>query len=437
VNAFCPLGLERHLELARAEAHARERELEHDADVGPLHGVPVAVKDDLAVRGMPFTCGSRLREGEVAGYDDLTVARLRQAGAIILGKTNEPEFGHKGVTDNSLFGTTRNPWDLTRTAGGSSGGSAAAVAAGLAYLALGTDVGGSVRIPASCCGVVGLKPSLGRVPRVPATNAFVTQWFIGPLARTAADAALAMRVVAGPDDRDPFALPAGESSPDDLRGLRLVWCPRPTDVPADAEVAAAAERTVRLLERGGVRVTVREGPLPEAPVDALRVIFRAISLADAGIRDEADFRRKRDLLSDTFAAFVEPGLRLTLGEYLEAQARVTTFLEQAAPDYWRDGDVLATPTLAVPPFAADLPLGPEHVGGRPIDPQLGWAFTWPFNLTGQPAASVPCGRAGAGLPLGLQLVGRRGADGLVLRVAAAVEELAPWSDRRPLAASGG
>lgn len=425
------------LENARKDAeHKGQLQKEHPgANLGLLYGVPVAVKDDLEVAGLRYTEGSLLRAKEVGKTDDLTVARLRRAGAIVLGKTNEPEFGHKGVTDNKLVGTTPNPWNRDYTAGGSSGGSAAAVAAGLAYLALGTDIAGSVRIPASCCGIVGLKASFGRIPRVPAGNAFVTQWYIGPLARTVADAALALRVLAGPDDRDPFSLPPlGEkelSLDGDLRGLRLTFCPRPTGVPVEAEVAGAAEKTARLLERRGMTFVLRKEPLPPAPLDALRVIFRAVSLSDAGIRDEADFRKKRDSLTDTFAAFVEPGLKLTLRDYLEAQAEVTTFLERWAPDYWKDCDVLATPTLAVPPFSTKLRLGPEAVAGQKVDPQVGWAFTWPFNLTGQPAVSVPCGWTKEGLPLGLQFVGRRGADGLILRVAAAVEALAPWSDRRP------
>jgi Asp-tRNA(Asn)/Glu-tRNA(Gln) amidotransferase A subunit family amidase len=423
LNAYVTLDLEN----ARKDAELKHqmRQQNPDRDLGPLHGVPVAVKDDLGVKGLRFTCGSRLREQEVGQFDDLAVARLRQAGAILLGKTNEPEFGHKGVTENKLFGMTPTPWHPERTAGGSSGGSAAAVAAGLAYLALGTDIGGSIRIPASCCGIVGHKPSLGRIPRVPGYNAFVTQWYIGPLARTVADTALALSVLAGPDDRDPFSLPALSqdelSLEGDLRDLRLTFCPRPTGAPVEPEVAEAAEQAARLLEQHGVKVFLRNDPLPRAPLDALLVIVRAISLADAAIQDEADFWRKCDLLTDTFAAFVEPGLKLTLGDYLMAQASLTTFLEESAPDFWKDGDLLATPTLAVPPFSTQLPLGPDRVAGVKIDPHLDWAFTWPFNLTGQPALSIPCGWTADGLPLGLQLVGRRGQDGLVLRAAAAIE----------------
>jgi Asp-tRNA(Asn)/Glu-tRNA(Gln) amidotransferase A subunit family amidase len=431
LNAYITLDLEN----ARKDAEMKHtmRQQHPDGDLGPLHGVPVAIKDDLEVAGLRFTCGSRLRENVTGKSDDLTVARLRQAGAIILGKTNEPEFGHKGVTDNTLFGTTPTPWNLGRTAGGSSGGSAAAVAAGMAYLALGTDIAGSIRKPASCCGIVGHKPSFGRIPRVPGYNAFVTQWFVGPLARSVADTALALRVLAGPDDRDPFSLPAlGQdelSLGGDLRGLRLTFCPSPTGGPVEPEVAEAAEKATRPLEKHGVKVALRKEPLPRAPQDALMVIFRAVSLADAGIADEADFQKKRALLTDTFATFVEPGLKLTLGDYLAAQSSLTTFLEQLAPGYWKDCDVLATPTLAVPPFSTQLPLGPDRVAGQKIDPHLGWGFTWPFNVTGQPAVSIPCGWTADGLPLGLQLVGRRGQDGLVLRVAAAIES--EMERRRP------
>ena len=191
INGYVTLTLDQ----ARDAARQAQEALVNGGELGPLHGVPVAVKDDLAVKGVRYTCGSNLLSHHVADRDDLTVERLRRAGAIILGKTNLPEFGHKGTTDNLLFGATNNPWDLTRTAGGSSGGSAAVVAAGLAYLALGTDIGGSVRIPASCCGVVGHKPSLGRVPRFPAGNFFNTAWTAGPIARTVADCTLGLQVI--------------------------------------------------------------------------------------------------------------------------------------------------------------------------------------------------------------------------------------------------
>jgi aspartyl-tRNA(Asn)/glutamyl-tRNA(Gln) amidotransferase subunit A len=428
LNAFCTLTLDE----ARASAGRAQEELARGDQVGPLHGVPVAVKDDLPVAGVLWTSGSRLFQSRVADHDDVTVARLKRAGAIIIGKTNLPEGGHKGTTDNLLFGATANPWDATRTPGGSSGGSGAAVAAGLAYLALGTDIGGSIRIPASCCGVVGHKPTFGRIPRVPAGNAFVTQWVSGPLARTVADTVLAMRVLSGPDERDLFSLlpDADWDRVCDLRGVCVGWSVQPFGGPVEGEVARAVEEAMRSLAAAGLRVE----PVPELirpPLEALRVIFSAATLADAGIDSAETFRDKRPLLSPTFAAFLEMGVRLTLRDYVAAQWAVTEFLETTAETWFAGHDLLAIPTLRVTPFSRDLPLGPNQVAGQAIDPQLDWACTWPFNLTGQPAVSVPCGWTAEGLPIGLQLVGRRGADNLVLRVAAALERVSPWSVHRP------
>jgi Asp-tRNA(Asn)/Glu-tRNA(Gln) amidotransferase A subunit family amidase len=431
VNAYCTLDLDR----ARKDAHLAGEVVAHGGDLGPLHGVPVAIKDDLAVKGMRYTAGSRLWADHIADYDDAAVARLRRAGAIIVGKTNLPEFGHKGTTDNVLFGTTANPWDRGRSAGGSSGGSGAAVAAGLAYLALGTDIAGSIRIPASLCGVVGHKPSLGRVPRVPAGNVFDTAWAIGPLTRTVRDAALALRVLGGVDDRDPFSLPAPPASDWDLtgelKGLRVAWCPSPAGDPVEPAPELAARGTADRLAGLGIKVEAVDAPLRNCPYDALVTVFRVDTLLMAGIADAAGFAAAHARLSPTLAAVVAPGLDLSRKDYMAALAAITRHLETEAAPALRGFDALLTPTTAVPAFAKDLPLGPDRVAGQVIDPQVRWAFTWPFNITGQPAVSVPCGRDPNGLPLGLQVVGRRGADALVLRIAAAVERERPGADRRP------
>jgi Asp-tRNA(Asn)/Glu-tRNA(Gln) amidotransferase A subunit family amidase len=432
VNAYCTLDLDR----ARKDAHIAGEVIAHGGDLGPLHGVPVAIKDDLAVKEMRYTAGSRLWAGHVADYDDAAVARLRGAGAIIVGKTNLPEFGHKGTTDNVLFGTTANPWDRGRSAGGSSGGSGAAVAAGLAYLALGTDIAGSIRIPASFCGVVGHKPSLGRVPRVPAFNVFDTAWTIGPLTRTVRDAALALRVLGGVDDRDPFSLPAPPASEwdlaGDLKGLRVAWCPSPVGDPVEPAAEQAARGAAERLSGLGIRVEAVDTPMRNVPYDALITVFRVDTLLFAGIPDAAGFEAAHARLSPTLAAFVAPGLDVSLRQYMTALAAITRYLETEAASSLRGFDALLTPTTAVPAFPKGLPLGPDRVAGRPVDPHVRWAFTWPFNITGQPAVSVPCGRDSSGLPLGLQIVGRRGADALVLRIAAAVEREQPWANRRPL-----
>jgi Asp-tRNA(Asn)/Glu-tRNA(Gln) amidotransferase A subunit family amidase len=443
INGYVTLTLDR----ARDEARHAQEALVRAGDLGPLHGVPVAVKDDLAVEGVRYTCGSNLLSGHVADHDDLTVERLRRAGAIILGKTNLPEFGHKGTTDNLLFGATNNPWDVTRTAGGSSGGSAAVVASGLAYLALGTDIGGSVRIPASCCGVVGHKPSLGRVPRVPVGNFFNTAWTAGPIARTVADCALGLQVVSGPDLRDPFSTPPlspGELTLEgDFSGLRIGWTPSPTTAPVEPVVAEAARTTLGLLESLGVRVEDRREKLP-IPHGTLRSLLAGDALlvfvlAEMHAPWRAQLLRALGWLSEkyrfspSFASMARRGYRLPLWRYIAAQKEMTDFVEKSVWGLFGECDLLATPTIALPPFPHPGvgQLGPARVAGREIDRHIDWMFTWPFNLSGQPAVSVPCGWTEDGLPIGLQLVGRRCQDGLVLRVAAAIERLQPWAARRP------
>lgn len=419
-----------------AAAEQIDREVQQNQGLErPLLGVPLAIKDDLEVRGLPCTSGSKLyAKNPPPKYDDLCVARLRAAGAVILGKTNLPEFAHKGTTDNVLFGTTSNPWDLSKSAGGSSGGNGAALAAGLGYLALGTDVGGSIRKPASFCGVVGLKPSFGRVPRVPSGNAF-TIWVTGPMARNIADTALMLRVIAGPDERDPFSLPELGPNELDLVGSlppKIGWVPDLTGLPVEPRVLDAARNATELLARRGVKIETVPTPWRDAPLDSLFVLHRVGAMNEAGISTEDDYRVVRDQLSPSFQRTVEAGLKVTRAEYTRAQVEVTTFIEKAA-DLFERFEVLAMPTLTIPAFDKTLPLGPATVNGQPINSHQGWAFTWPFNMTGHPAISIPCGWTDdpLPLPLGLQIVGRRRMDGVVLRVAAAVEQGATWDTKRP------
>jgi aspartyl-tRNA(Asn)/glutamyl-tRNA(Gln) amidotransferase subunit A len=309
------------------------------------------------------------------------------------------------------------------------------VAAGLAFMALGTDIAGSVRIPASFCGVVGHKPSLGRVPRVPAGNVFDTAWAIGPLTRTAHDAALALRVLDGVDDRDPFSLPAPPAAEWDLagdvKGLRVAWCPSPVGDPVGPAALRASRLAADRLAGLGAQVEAVEAPLRNAPYEALITVFRSDTLLMAGISDAAGFAAVRDRLSPTLAAFLAPGLGTAMKDYMAALVAITRFLEQEAGPALRGYHALLTTTTAVPGFASGLPLGPDRAAGQAVDPQVRWAFTWPFNVTGQPAVSVPCGLDADGLPLGLQVVTRRGVDALVLRVAAAVERELPSGGRRP------
>lgn len=447
LNAFLHLDLKG----ARAEAETKAKLLkEHPAmPVGPLFGVPVAVKDDLDAIGLPTTMGSRALPADKATADDITVARLRAAGAIVIGKTHEPEFGHKGVTNNVLGPDgarleTATPWDLKKTAGGSSGGSAAAVAAGMAYLAMGTDIAGSVRTPASCCGVVGLKATFGMIPRAPSGNAF-TLWVSGPIGRTVADVALAMSVLAGPDPRDRFCVPFVPPGTWDVAKKperpRILWCPTPTGCPVNDEVAKLCLDAVRALakETGG-KLEERDAPLiPKAEalvlLEQLAVLFAAGSLGEfldySPYKTRRAFDRVRDRLSPSFAAFVEPAWGTTLTEYAAAQSAVTKFCETRGAAMFAEHDIVATPTIPVPPFDKSLDRGPKQIEGVPIDDHLEWHQTWPYNLTGDPAVSVPCGLTKAGLPVGLQLAARRGGDGLILRAAAVVEDAVGWRKQRP------
>ncbi len=458
LNAFIPIHLEENLKAAVKEAQEKDKLLDQhpNMEVGPLYGVPVAIKDDLAVKGMPLTNGSRLcgtAEKDFPDYQDATVTRLRAAGAIVLGKTNLPEFGHKGTTDNLLGpnGTklvTVSPWDRTRTAGGSSGGSACAVAAGMAYLALGTDIAGSVRIPASCCGVVGHKPTFGLVPRVISGNAF-SLWMIGPLARTVGDTELAMRVLSGPHAGDRFSRPLDPADKFDTKlplpeRFKIAWYPNLTGYPVDDAVEKLArEALVKWADGAKVEIvypqektpylTPEEGETLYAKfVDAVSIDLLVYAMESAKLKTQADYNAVADKLSKTFAEFANgTSWNVDLRRYVAGQQAITAFCETRAAERFEGVHLIASPTLAVLPPDKDLSLGPDRVNGQKTDPHLGWLFTWPANVTGEPAVSIPAAWTKEGVPVGLQLTGRRGFDGLVLRTAAAIEAALPWADRRP------
>jgi Asp-tRNA(Asn)/Glu-tRNA(Gln) amidotransferase A subunit family amidase len=453
LNAFVPIALEDNLKRAHKEAERADKvRKEYPARaLPPLYGVPVAVKDDLAVEGLPLTNGSRLCGVAPADYEDLTVTRLKAAGAIVLGKTHLPEFGHKSTTDNLLGPNatkliTVTPWNTDRTSGGSSGGSAAAVAAGMAYLALGTDVGGSIRTPASCCGIVGHKPTFGLVPRYPAGNAF-TMWVAGPLARTVGDAALAMRILAAPHPGDRFYRTAVEANPFSLnkplpKGLQIAWYPSPTGQPVEPAVAEAVGAALRKWARAAkVKIVEPKEPfltdtevaeLPGRFGDAVEAGAVAECQAAIGARTWRQMQAvlKQNHVSRTFQKALKAAAKAELGVLLAAQTAITSFCEDRCEERFAGCQLIATPTLTVLPFDKNLELGPDEVTGKPIDPDLGWYSTWPFNLTGEPAISIPAAWVN-GLPVGLQLVARRGHDGLVLRTAAAIEKALPWADHRP------
>jgi len=426
LNAYCTVAEEE----AREAALAAEVSVMTGEELGPLHGVPVSIKDVVFTRRLRTTGGSRLYADHVPEEDAVVVERLKGAGAIILGKTNTPEFGHKGLTVNSLFGPTRNPWNPALTPGGSSGGAAAAVAAGLGPLAVGTDSGGSIRLPASFCGIYGLKPSFGRVPSGPGfPGGWETLSCSGPMTRTVRDAARMLDAIAGPDDRDRHSLPAAAAAhlaacDAGVAGLSVAWSADLGRARVEPAVAALCEDAAVRFESLGCHVEVVM-PTWDDPEESFRVIVAAEAYASWAERlGEGGAGLDRSLV-----ALLRFGERVTAAQYLAALAR--------RRELWTDVqrflarfDLLITPTVAVTPFAAEGPF-PTAIDGEPVSP-LGWMpFTFPWNLTGQPAASVPVGFTEAGLPVGLQIVGRRHADGTVLAASAAFEAAAPWLERRP------
>ncbi|GGS46924.1 amidase [Streptomyces cinerochromogenes] len=413
VNAFVRLTEEDALTRAR-ESEARWRRGE---PAGLVDGVPVTVKDVLLLRGHPTLRGSRT-VGEQGAWDEDAppVARLRAHGAVFLGKTTTPEFGWKGVTDSPLTGITRNPYDPTRTAGGSSGGSAAAVALGAGPLSLGTDGGGSIRIPAAFCGVFGLKPTYGRVPLYPA-SAFGTLSHTGPMTRDAADAALLLDVIGVPDPRDWSALPPApgsfrEALKGGVRGLRVAYSPSlGGQVAVEPAVAAAVRRAVTALAGLGAYVEETDPDFSD-PVDA----FHTLWFTGAARLTRNLPPHRRQALDPGLREICARGARMSALDYLAA-VDVRTNLGRRMGRFHERYDLLVTPTLPITAFAAGREV-PERSAHRRW---TGWTpFTYPFNLTQQPAASVPVGVDGAGLPAGMQIAAARHRDDLVLRAAHAL-----------------
>jgi aspartyl-tRNA(Asn)/glutamyl-tRNA(Gln) amidotransferase subunit A len=424
LNAYCTVTAEQ----ARQAAREAEQRVVRGEPLGLLHGVPVSVKDTLWTAGIRTTMGSAIYADFVPTEDAAVVARLKAAGAILLGKTTTPEFAHKGMTDSPLFGVTRNPWSLAHTCGGSSGGAAAAVAAGMGPLGVGTDEGGSIRIPASFCGVVGLKPTFGLIPRYPIGRAELLT-HLGPLARTVQDVALFLTATAGRDDRDGCSLTS--PPPDYVRELadpvgelRVAWSPTLGYAAVDPEVRRITEAAVQVLLDLGWRVEQANPGF----ADPARIAETFSHPGLAAILGEhlATWRERMD---PTLIVLVEDGQRMSAVDVARALSQRQTLWERAY-QFFQRYDLLVTPTVAVPPFAAGAP-APQAIAGQPIS-RRGWIpFTYPFNLTGQPAISIPCGWTADGLPVGLQLVGRRLEDGLVLRAAAGFEAAAPWADKHP------
>ncbi|MFL6002515.1 MAG: amidase [Nocardioides sp.] len=419
LNAIVSLDEDR----ARAGAAAADQHLASGAPVGPLHGLPHAFKDTHAVAGWRTTYGSTLYADHVPDADDLEVERIRHAGVVVIGKTNVPEFAAGSHTFNRLFGTTRNPVDPTRSAGGSSGGAACALAAGMVPLADGSDMGGSLRNPASFCGVVGLRPSLGRVPSWPVVNLWETTSVSGPMARTVGDVALLLSVLAGPDARVPTALgdPGRMFAPPvtgSLRGLRVAWSPDLGGAfEVDAEVRAVLEDAGRAFAHAGARVF---GDHPD-----LRVAddtFRTLRAWSFQARFGSLLAEHPDAFKASLADNIRAGERLSGTDVARAYAQRTA-LAETMRQFFQSYDVLLLPVSQVPPFPAEQEY-PTEINGRPMETYLDWMrSSYLITVTGCPAISVPAGTTPAGLPVGVQIVAPHGADRFLLEVAAAFESL--------------
>jgi aspartyl-tRNA(Asn)/glutamyl-tRNA(Gln) amidotransferase subunit A len=420
VNAYCWLDREG-AQRSASESEARWRA---GAPRGLIDGVPVGIKDNILVAGIPARFGSKLTSNAPAAHDAPSVARLREQGAIVVGKTTMPEFGWKGVTDSPLTGITRNPWDTRKTPGGSSGGGAAAVVLGMGTIQIGTDGGGSIRIPAAFTGSYGIKPTRARVPAWPASP-LGTLAHVGCLTRSVADAAIALTIIAAPDTRDVYAWPS--PAPDfrigldeGVRALRVAYSPRLGYAKrVDPEVEASVADAARVFTGLGAHVDEADPQLDADPIEAWNTLW----WSSFATLLQAYGERVREQAEPGLAAAAAQGLKTSVADYLRAQLKRAD-LHAVFARFFERYDLLLTPAMPLPAFEVGHVVPPSGDGG---EAWTDWSpFTYPFNLTQQPAASIPCGLTRDGLPIGLQIVGAIGADALVLRASRAFEEARPF-----------
>jgi amidase len=440
LNALIYLGFED----ARREARKAEDAVMKGGELGPLHGVPSAIKDLFDFKpGWPTTFGGvRALKNNIAQFYCPFAERIEKGGAILLGKTNSPVMGLRGICDNYLFGATRNPFDVTRNSGGSSGGSAAAVADGMLPIAEGTDAGGSIRIPAAWCGVYGYKASYGRVPVVIRPNAFAGDLpfvFEGPITRTVEDAALAMSVLGGYDPRDPHSLDEYvdylAATRRSIRGMRIAWSPNLDVFPVDPQIGEVVANAVRAFEEAGAHVEeIKVGiKTPQQELsDAWSRLMMPLNLgtfATMKLYGVDLLKHHRADFPPEYLRWIEIGEKMTLNDLARDQW-IRSEVYDAIQAVFAKYDLLITPTLAAMPVTNrddGNTLGPLDVNGQTVDPLIGWCLTYPINFTGHPAASIPAGMV-KNLPVGMQIIGRRFGDADVFAASAAFERMRPWTD---------
>src|SRR6185436_13195192 len=433
VNAYVTVARESALAAARKATAALRRR----GTLPPLHGVPVSIKDLTPTKGIRTTWGSKIYERHVPAEDALSVSRLKAAGAIVVGKTNTPEFGAGGNTFNAVFGVTRNPWNLALTCGGSSGGAAVALATGMGPLAYGSDLGGSLRTPAAFCGVVGFRTTPGLVPVYPRELAWDSLSVSGPMARTVSDVGLMLSVLAGSDDRAPLsydvdtrAFTAAVRRPS-IRGWRVAWTPDLGGLlPIDAEVARVAAGATRVFRSLGARVTTASPSFAE--LNEIVLGTRGLSMVALHADRLAEWR---EAMQAGLVWNIEQGLGLGPRDIGRAE-KLRSALWQRVRRFMERYDLLVLPTVAVQPFPVEQRY-PTELNGKALANYTQWFFlTYAISVTGLPAISVPAGFTRGGLPVGIQIVGRRRQEAAVLRAAAAFESAAPWEGPTPPVVAG-
>lgn len=417
-------------ETALKEAKQAEEDIASGQELGPLHGIPFSIKDLVYTKGVKTMRGSKIYENYVPDEDAVLVERLKAAGGIMMGKTTTPEFGHKGMTDSLVSGVTVNPWNTEMTPGGSSGGASSSVAAGMTTFAVGTDGGGSIRNPACFTGIYGLKPSFGRVPIYPAS------WLdalshAGPMTRTVGDAALMMNVIAGPDERDPLSL---EATPPDylaelekgVKGLKAAYSPKMgLDTYVDPEVAALVAKSVKDFAASGMIIEELDDPGFYDTMDVHGPLWLG---GLAGMLSD-DMVKWEDKMDPLLVSWIKIGQEMSAETYVKAQIKRHD-LRQRMRKFFEKYDILLTPTLPITAFKAGVSTR-EALEGVPIDSTNWSPFSAIFDLTQNPAASIPAGFTKAGMPVGLQIIGPRFADLRVLQASRAFELICPWADKRP------
>ncbi len=427
-NAYCTTTFD----LARKMAKEADDKVKKGENLGLLNGIPTSIKDLNPVKGIRTTYGSKIFENNIADHDDIAVRRLRKEGCVILGKTNTPEFGFKGVTDNLIFGYSRNPWNLDVTTGGSSGGAASAVVSGLGTLAQGSDGGGSIRHPSSFCGAFGLKPSFGRVPRYPSLFPMdLDLSVVGPIVRHVKDAALMLDAMKGPFEGDKGSLPKDgfryiDKISEVPEGLKIGYSLDLGYAKAvDPEVEKNILNSVELFENFGWTIEPVKMKLRKA-----HLAFTTIYTSAYGYNLKSYLKEWEEKMDPDLVRLIKAGLSYdgtSLPKAFDIRAQMYATIYKVFKDY----DILITPSTAIPAFKLGS-MFPSKINGINVSPTAWMPFSFPFNMTGHPAASIPSGWSSNGLPIGMQIIGNRFDELTVLQVSKAFEEVAPWQDKRPI-----